>query len=369
MTYEEAVEKLFNTRLFRNKTKGPRLTRSLLALLGDPDLAFDSVQVAGSNGKGSVATLLAGALEAAGKRVGLFTSPHLDSFCERISVNGELITQNEVAEGLSYLFPLAENAELTFFDYTTLLALHHFSEKKVDVALLEVGLGGRLDATSVVTPILTVITSICLEHTEILGETMEEIAMEKAGIFKKGVPAVIGPTVPKEVVAPAASSLGCSLYAVSGHFPSFEEENRAIATAACKSLTVSLPIVDRIPPCRFEEVQPEVILDVAHNPQALRRLFEQMELRYPARAIRVVAGFGRHKDVRACLEVIGRSASCYHLVYPNHERAADPREFGFEASTSVEETVRAARLQAKSNGEILLICGTFYLMNEARSCL
>lgn len=190
MNYTEALDWLFNVRRFGpDRTLEP--TRHALRLLGDPQLGFKSIHVGGTNGKGSTSAMIASMLGAAGYRVGLFTSPHLERFTERIKVDGEEIPEEDVTRLLGLIRPvfeemLGQGMPLRFFDIVTALCFMYFQERRVDFAVLEVGLGGRLDATNVVDPLVSVITNIGLEHTEILGDTLELIAGEKAGIIKPG---------------------------------------------------------------------------------------------------------------------------------------------------------------------------------------
>jgi len=196
VNYDEALDWLYNVRRFGPKrTLGP--TRHVLKLLGDPQEGFNSIHVGGSNGKGSTSAMIASILEAGGSRVGLFTSPHLEEFIERVKVDDMEIPREDAARLLTEIRPLFEEMlglpepmPLRFFDIVTAMAFLYFREKAVDYAVLEVGLGGRLDATNVVDPLVSVITNIGYEHTNILGDTLPEIAGEKAGIIKQGRPLV-----------------------------------------------------------------------------------------------------------------------------------------------------------------------------------
>lgn len=167
-------------------------THDLLAALGDPHRSFDVVHVGGTNGKGSVSALVASVLRRSGHRVGLYTSPHLVRFAERIQVDGAPVTDNQLIEWAEEVVPEVEAREATFFEAATVLAFHAFARSKVDIAVVEVGLGGRLDSTNVVEPLVTTITNIGLDHAHYLGDTLDAIALEKAGIIKPGVPIVTG---------------------------------------------------------------------------------------------------------------------------------------------------------------------------------
>ncbi|MEX0601779.1 MAG: Mur ligase family protein, partial [Bacteroidota bacterium] len=199
-TYPETVRFLY--RLQRSGMKfGLAGIHRLLDGLDNPERRFPAVHIAGTNGKGSTASIIASILSAAGYRTGLYTSPHLVDFRERIRINGKPIPKRDVVRLAGMLRPAIRKHKSTFFESVTALAFRYFAEKNVDVAVVETGLGGRLDATNVVNPVLTVITSISREHTEFLGNTLTSIAREKAGIIKPGVPCVVGVLPRKAVVA------------------------------------------------------------------------------------------------------------------------------------------------------------------------
>ncbi len=189
--------------------------------LGDPHTCYPVIHVAGTKGKGSVAALCASALQAAGYKVGLYTSPHLDDYAERIQINTQNIPHEALISRVDELKPLIESIpELTTFEITTGLAFDHFARQGVNAAVIEVGLGGRLDATNIVTPLVTVITSISYDHTQILGDTLAKIAYEKAGIIKSGVPVVMYPQVDetRQVFEQVAQERGCRLISVEREF-------------------------------------------------------------------------------------------------------------------------------------------------------
>jgi len=207
MSYQETIDYLFGLQKHGIKF-GLSNSIQLMGLMGDPQRRFQSVHIAGTNGKGSTAAFLAGMLRAAGYRVGLYTSPHLVSFTERIRINGVPITEERVvglAERVRARYENVRSAEggpltPTFFEVTTAMAFTCFAEEQVDIAVVEAGMGGRLDSTNVIAPLVSVITNIDLEHTEFLGTTVGLIASEKAGIIKPGVPVVTGAVQP-EVLA------------------------------------------------------------------------------------------------------------------------------------------------------------------------
>lgn len=348
---------------------GLERVRTVDSLLGSPSRQFASVQVAGTNGKGSVTTKIARALEANGKKVGLYTSPHIHTYHERIQVNGRPISEERADIILKKIISSTE-IQLSYFELLTLLAFCYFAEEKVDFAVLETGLGGRLDATNIVTPVLSVITSIDKDHLPYLGETLEVIAHEKGGIIKPGIPALLGPHVkPLHVFEKIAEEAKSPLFQVLGAFAHYEEENQAIARNAL--FLLPFPLEKKaietgllaVPPCRFEilsDENPLVILDVAHNPDGLKRTFERLSYSFPEKKVRVVASFSADKAVEDSLAVINEHAVEVHRTYTDHIRllqVGDP---------SLKNTLERAYLLAKENGEILLVCGTFFIMHQVR---
>lgn len=350
-----------------------------------------------------------------------------------MQVDFEPISEAGVEELLPEIFRVCEERGIraTFFEITTALAFKYFSERKVDAIVLEVGLGGRLDSTNIVTPTLSVITSIGLEHTRILGDTIEEIAVEKAGIVKDGKPVIIGPCVPRDVVYNIARDRNADFYTSDELTPKwskdteeddeesssavdFDEENSRIATAAL-TLLQRMNAVDiraehmkegiaQRPPCRFEQttictntnettisgesskfadIEVEVVLDVAHNPSAFKQLVSKLEMNYPNKSKRMVIGFSRDKDIQKCIEYIFSAvkSSGIHLVQAAHPRAATLEQI-IEAAPSLIEgahqdvsdrsitsQVRKALKLAAEQDEVLVVCGSVFLMAEAREAL
>lgn len=349
MKYQEIIDYLSS--LNRLKALKTDLTRplSIAKQLGHPEKQFPSVHIAGTNGKGSVAYKMATVLANNGYRVGLFTSPHIDTYRERIQINGELISEEEVIRGLKKILPLFQDP--TFFEVTTLLALDYFAEKEVDIAIIEAGLGGRLDATNIITPLVSIITSIGLDHAPILGSTLEEIAREKSGIIKKGSPVVIG----RSAFYDSMVQEGSPLYVV-------KDDSTAIARKALSLLPFTIEEttgVTKNPPCRYEKYG-DVILDVAHNPPALVRLFERVEKEYPHRNIHVLFGIARDKDRDSILEVIRHYACSIAFLAIDH-----PRLHSFESRVPVEEALERARRA----GGVIVGTGSFYIMKELKLLL
>ncbi|WP_162180782.1 folylpolyglutamate synthase/dihydrofolate synthase family protein [Neochlamydia sp. EPS4] len=361
----------------------------LQRVLDFPASHYQCIHIAGSNGKGSVTTKIAKALEAEGHRVGLFTSPHISTFRERVKINGQLIDEETTKTLLDKIFTKIANEQIpaTFFEITTALALAYFAQKKVEYAVLEAGLGGRLDATNIVIPRLSIITSISLEHTEYLGQTVEEIAKEKAGIIKPGVPVIIGPRVPRPVIEEIAKLQNSPLTQVAGNFSNFDEENSAIARAALQTLAVSENSLQlglkALPACRLELVcqAPPTLLDVGHNPDGLIHLFKAIRQKYPHMPLRIMFGLSKTKDVEGCLRVLKEYGEHFHLVEASNGRGIEVGvlyqkmiEHHFPLSSisidaTISYTTQKALLLAKQNRQVLIICGTFFIMREVRASL
>ena len=387
-----------------------------------------SVHVTGTNGKGSVVVKLAAALSAQGLRVGAYTSPHLSTFRERIAVDGRLISEDDVVRLVPALLSAAGSARLqpTLFELCTALALAHFHQAAVDVAVVEVGLGGRLDATNVLQPRLAVLTSIGLEHADVLGPTTDDICREKCGIIKAHTPVVVGATVPLSVVRPIAAPLRAEVLVVDGGpWRTFDEENRAIARRCLAQLrkddaiqaamrarrlhwdeAVAERALSSRPSCRYQALtiprlpaagersfslssisSVDVLLDVGHNPAAISRLMAQLRSDYPERPVRAVFGVSHGKDVDGCLALLMAHCSHVHLVQARSPRAAPIAELQDAARRvrlssasarqadvvvheggDVERTVAHA-LRLCEADELLLICGSFFIFREARAGL
>ncbi|POM63750.1 Folylpolyglutamate synthase [Phytophthora palmivora] len=436
-TYELLLQRLYQVNRFSAVKLGLENMQKLNAAFGDPASQFEIVHVAGTNGKGSVAFKVAKALERSGHKTGLFVSPHVACFRERVQINGQLISESEVCEALSEIFNISAQLRIpaTFFEITTMLAFMHFAKQGVDCVVLETGLGGRLDSTNIVTPALSVITSIGLDHTRILGNTREAIAREKAGIIKPNVPVVVGPNTPVNVMMEFAARNNAPLARVplqADFDEDYNAENTAIARVACvqlnalhtspagsasgsKHLHVDLmnervnAALESRPPCRFQvlhmirpnskERKVTVVLDVAHNPQAIDKLVGLLKKQFPAKKFRFVCGFSADKAINKVLNKITgvvrdslpdendeELQARIHLVKANHPRGASLEEvnlalasattegekaYQYETISTIKEGVNAALAasRASSDDEVVVVCGSVFLMAEARQAL
>lgn len=356
-SYSSKLERLFQ----REAKWGLDALREVSKRYGEPHRQYKTVHIGGSNGKGSVATKIAKALEKEGYKTGLYTSPHLSCFRERIRINGQMISEDEVVR----LLPDGE--EGSFFELTTLLMFRWFAEQKVDYGVIEVGLGGRLDATNLILPEVATVTSISLEHTEILGSTLEEIAFEKGGIFKPGVPAVVGP---RADFYPNADK-------VTGCFKNYDEENSAIARRVLEKLSISQSSIQYglsfRPPCRFEQVRPQVILDVAHNPDGFNELTRSLK----GTKVHVVLALSKTKDIETCLQIMNPFALSYIATEATNGRGLEAEELkqkiiasGFPASdvTAIKPPAMALQAALQKKG-LVLVTGTFFIMADVRKHL
>ena len=412
MTYAEAVARIQALRGGEHAGMRPGLERieGLLAALDNPERGYTLVQVAGTNGKGSAAAMIAAMLKAAGRRTGLYTSPHLVSFRERIRVNGEPIAEDDVVDGIEALGTLVARLGATMFEATTALALDHFARQGVEVAVLEVGLGGRLDATTVGAPAVSAITRIDLDHQAILGPTLAAIAGEKAAIIRSGL-AVSAAQAPEAaaVVEARARAAGVPLLVegrdlgvvvgrrdLEGQWITctgpgwtlsdlelallgvYQPSNALVAVAAARALGVGeaairtgLRTVQW--PGRFQVFggDPCVVLDGAHNPAGARALAASVRVFVPDRPLTLVLGVSDDKDARGMLaelaplarRVIATAASNPRALAPGALAAHAPPRVAVETAPSVAEALALA--VAPPRHPIICVAGSLFVVGEA----
>ncbi|MFT5528274.1 MAG: dihydrofolate synthase/folylpolyglutamate synthase [Pirellulaceae bacterium] len=365
---------------YRSSEFGLDRMRQLLAMLGDPHLRLPAIHVAGTKGKGSCSTMISAALTACGKRVGLYISPHLEMLEERFNIDGQNCTADDLVELMQTVQPVVEKMESdgrrpTFFEVTTALAFLYFSQQKVDLAVLEVGLGGRLDSTNVCQPIVTVITSISFDHMRELGDTLPEIATEKAGTIKPGVPVVTGVTEPESLAAIERIALqhkapvlkmgvdfgyeylGATLdgNGLSAEFNYWERAGGAIGSLEniqfgmagqhqASNAAVAIQVMSQLrtlgQPVELAEIrkglaqarcaarievakeQPLVILDSAHNLASVRALVNVIQEALPGREGILVFAANRDKDVFSMVrELLPAFSKCVVTTFDNSPRA------------------------------------------------
>lgn len=350
---------------------------SVFNKLNSPSNGYPTIHVAGTNGKGSVCLKIAAVLQAAGWKVGLYTSPHLISFYERIMINQICIQPLEVERYLLDLFRLDPN--LNFFEYTTLMALQYFADQKVDIAVIETGLGGLLDPTNIITPTLSIITSISKDHEAILGGSLEEIAFQKAGIIKPKIPVVLGPRADFLTIRKQAEICQSPLYLVTTHQPFYDDENNAIAKQGLDIIAKKFKL-DSIhiqkglsirPACRFEQ-RGNLILDVAHNPDAMERLLQAYQLHFSSDPFTVIIGMSVDKDIESSLKILTKKADHLYLVESKNYRSVNKYQMGaileklsfFHFSYPL--SIAHALKEALSTQGRVLVCGSFYIMEEVK---
>lgn len=386
MRYEAILHKLYQIATQKKVALGLEVIKSAYEIMGRPAECYPTIHIAGTNGKGSVATKLAEIFRISGYRVGLYTSPHIDSYRERIQVDGQWISKSDAVDILQEIFNrLDQNTiSLTFFEYTTILSLLYFQRKKVDIAIIETGLGGRLDATNLITPILSVITTISLDHTDYLGSTIDDIAQEKAGIIKAGIPVVIGPKAYHDSIKQQAFDKKCEIAYVSGCSTDFfDHENQQIVKECIQILSKSYVFsqigiqegIYKRPPCRFSVKiygEETCVFDVAHNPEALGALSRELRKQFPGKLFRFLINFSSSKDTYSCLKVITNIAHHVHIVPSSHARIASVKQIvqglnllcyrNYSCHPSMKDAVKVAR----QNTEVVVVTGSFYIMSEVQ---
>jgi dihydrofolate synthase/folylpolyglutamate synthase len=392
-------------------------TLALCAHLGDPHRQFPSVHVAGTNGKGSVSHMLAAIAQAAGLKVGLYTSPHYKDFRERIKVNGQLMSRKAVVDFVANNRDALEQIQPSFFEATVAMAFDHFAREKVDLAIVEVGLGGRLDSTNVINPLLSVITNISYDHMDMLGDTLPLIAAEKAGIIKSGVPVVIGEshaetmpvfidraqamdspivfadqrvrvneqpsdapahsrfdvwvdgvlTYPNLLVEAAGPYLPANLTTLLEawhHLPQVSETAMRHGLAHLQSLTRYMGR------WQFIGDHPVILCDSAHNEAGLRSAFSRI-CTMPCRNLHVVTGFVQDKDLGKALPLFPTQAR-YYFAKADIPRGLDAAALRLQASSyglhgrayrSVKYALRAAR-RAASPDDLIVVIGSIFVVAE-----
>jgi dihydrofolate synthase/folylpolyglutamate synthase len=393
---------------------------ALMDALGNPQTKYPVIHVAGTKGKGSVSALAASALSAAGRRTGLYTSPHLLDYCERIQIDGQPIPHADLAALVDEIRPAVARVEkLTTFEITTALGFLYFARRNVAAAVIEVGLGGRLDATNVVMPKVSVITSLSYDHMAVLGNTLAKIAAEKAGIIKRGVPVVSAPQkdealevllrLAAERDAPLTligrdinfkpishsldgqaleltddlrrSTLSLQLPLLGAH----QVENAAIAYAALKDsgLDISDPAIRdgfaRVRwPARFEVVrrEPPVIFDSAHNQDSFARLCQALDDYFPGRAVYLIFGASEDKNIPGMFAEIAPRLKRLLVTKSAHPRALEPeaiqalaRQAGIpnEAAVPVAAALGRALEMSEKDGSIVLSAGSMFVTAEVMS--
>jgi len=425
MTYAEAVQFLFDLRMFGARF-GLETTRRLAELAGNPHERLRFIHVAGTNGKGSTCAMLESIYRASGLRVGMFTSPHLVSFAERIQVNRQMISEADVARLVAELReqsragvpPASSPASAaqggttmdrrdacpTFFEFVTVMALRYFAQQRCDLVIWETGLGGRLDATNIVTPLASVITNIGFDHQQWLGDTLDKIAAEKAGIIKPGVPVITAaePGCGLETIAAAAQQkdslltvidrndaqgalLDAAKLPLAGHH---QRLNAALAVATVRAVAPQIPVAQDLMLAGLSRVQwpgrmqliktpsgQTLLLDGAHNEASARALAESFRQLFPDVRPTLILGVLEDKDWGSIARTLAPLASRLLLAPVNSARSLSPdrllpacKEANPEAAVEVCASLAEA-LYRSANDPFVVVTGSLYLVGEATELL
>lgn len=394
-------------------------TIRLMNALNNPQNSFKTIHIAGTNGKGSVSHMLAAILQEAGYNTGLYTSPHLVDFRERIRVNGKMIEQQYVVDFVEQNKDLFDEIEPSFFEATMAMAFNYFAFKNVDVAIIEVGLGGRLDSTNIIQPELSVITNISFDHVGFLGDTLDKIAFEKAGIIKNNTPVVIGEALPetRPVFVSKAENENAPIYfaeeLIQVLFKSGENDKMIVSTSDNRNFTVGLTgnyqlkniattliSIEQLKLLDFKisdvslqsglenvvkltELQgrwqviqqsPKVVADTGHNVAGITYVVEQLKNELFI-TLHFVIGMVNDKDINAVLSLLPKNAM-YYFTQANVQRAqpaialkdmAEKFELNGRAYNSVKEAVETAIQNAKPN-DLVFIGGSNFVVGEALNC-
>ena len=416
--YSKTLDRIYNLRGGIIDLRLDRMDRAL-ALFDHPEKTFPSFHIAGTNGKGSTAAMLHRCLCSAGYRTALYTSPHLVSFTERMRVMEKEITPDEVVELVHEIWHRMDeaNLSLTFFEIVTVMAFLHFSRRQIDLAVIEVGLGGRFDATNVVRSIVSVVTTISKDHEAFLGSDIASIAREKGGIIKRGVPVVCG-ALPREavkVIKKIADANQTTIYRLGEHFTlklksggafdykgakwnlpqmsvalhgAHQIRNAAVATAALEIVSHQFPVSEQALrsglqnvswPGRMEVMltDPTVIIDGAHNGEGIRVLVDELRILRSDRRIRMLFAVMADKDWRFMLHALAEVVDEIVLTRVSQlERSADPVQLEKEISGKMRTWVMPDPslavdflLQSAASNDLVVITGSLYLLGEIRPML
>ncbi|MCH3884606.1 bifunctional folylpolyglutamate synthase/dihydrofolate synthase [Tenacibaculum aquimarinum] len=401
MTYQQTLDWMFAQLPMyqrQGKTAFKKDLTNIIAFskeLGFPEKEFKSIHVGGTNGKGSTSHMLASILQEAGYKVGLYTSPHLKNFTERIRINGKEIPKSKVSSFIKKHKEFLENQQLSFFEMTVGMAFNYFAEEKVDIAIIEVGLGGRLDSTNIITPEVSVIINIGLDHTQFLGETLPEIAFEKAGIIKENIPVVIGEyqREVKDVFLAKAKECQSEIIFASEEIKesyktdllgSYQQKNVKTAATAIQQLkefkvshkNIKTGLLNVVKNTNLKgrwqilQEKPMVICDTAHNKEGLKYTLEQLQ-QQEREHLHIVLGVVSDKDLDAVLPLFPKKAT-YYFCKPNIPRGLDEGvletnalKFSLkgESFSSVNEAYKEALLSAGKE-DIIYLGGSTFVVAE-----
>lgn len=427
MNYQDTIEYLYSQLPMFSRI-GPSAykkdlhnTLALCNSLGNPHQKFKSIHIAGTNGKGSTSHMLAAILQEAGYKTGLYTSPHIKDFRERIRINGEMIDKDFVVDFVARTRIVSDEISPSFFELTVAMAFDYFATEKVDIAVIETGLGGRLDSTNVISPVLSVITNIGYDHVNILGTTLPEIAGEKAGIIKSNTAVVIGETVAETlpVFLKKANEMNAAIhFAAEEYVAGYAESSGSMLICdvqnksnnstgkfkldlagmyQAKNLCTVLSTVDLLKKADFNitdevlhhalqhvkkltglrgrwdiiQANPTVILDVGHNEDGLKQVLQQLQADYPASRYHFIIGFVNDKDISKLLTLFPKQSNYYFtnahipraLPYGTLQELAAQNSLLGEGYDDVNDAIKAAKENADEK-DVLMVCGSFFIIAE-----
>ncbi|MFP4529213.1 MAG: bifunctional folylpolyglutamate synthase/dihydrofolate synthase [Candidatus Kapaibacterium sp.] len=419
----EILDWLYSLQRFGIKP-GLERTLALAEYCGNPHRRFRSIHIAGTNGKGAVASLMASSLMESGLRTALYTSPHLVQFNERMRINDDLITDDEMFRLAEMLRPRAIEIGATFFEITTVMAFKWFAERGAEVAVVETGMGGRFDSTNILQPEVSVITPVDLDHREYLGETIEEIAFEKAGIIKPGAPVVIAPgnLRVRDIFIDKAAETGSEIIFAENIFnyniPKFRRDMSIVLDINSESINIdnltvgmagrhqpeniitAIAALNALPNGIAPKEQdirrgmentprntgyrgrlelfhsdPPIVIDSGHNPAAIESLIESLGLHRPGERWHLIFGAMKDKDIGRVLEILAPICDSISAVRPNIGRAAAPEVIAIFAKNAgfseiyVSNDLSGAIASGAAWGRPMLIAGSFYMAGEAIGAL
>ncbi len=430
MTYQQTLHYLYNklplySKVGRRAYKADlKNTIALCKFLGNPERKLKCVHIAGTNGKGSTSHMLAAIYQQAGYKTGLYTSPHLWDFRERIKVNGEMISESFVINFVEEIREFSEQINPSFFELTFAMALDFFADANTDIAIIETGLGGRLDSTNIITPQLSIITNIGYDHMDILGDSLEQIAFEKAGIIKQNIPVLVGESneITKPVFFQKSQETNSGLFSskdlfevklvssqidqlvvaaknkmtkqtseysldLNGHY---QQKNVRTALAAIQTLQKQFPVEEEIISNALSKVKtltglfgrwevietsPMVVLDVAHNKDGFAELLEQVKL-IPYQQLHIIIGLVKDKRIENVLALLPLDAIYYFTraqiprALPEKDLKELAMKYGLtgEIFPDVNKAIYASKLQAGVN-DLILVCGSVFVIGEVETLI
>lgn len=378
-TYNDAVKLLTSVGKFHISLGLDRMFK-IMDLLGNPQDKLNCIHVAGTNGKGSVCAILSSILTCAGQKVGLYTSPHIFKYTERIQICGKPITDDDFVKYVFEISDLADknNIDLTEFEVLTAVMFKYFYDNDVDVAVLETGLGGRFDATNIIKRNLcSIITHVDFDHTERLGNTIDKIASEKAGIIKPNCPCIVFEG--REVYRDVTDELGSLLLMVAPFAPtteltlkgSYQQENLSLALAAIEEVfpEISRAVIDeglrRVKhPCRFQYIEDKnLIIDGAHNPNGINSLRQSLDMYYPNTNRRFIFGCLKNKDYTKMVQSLFMQGDEIYFYHFKHQNSCPVQELQKVCPFESKELTPNTQIDF-NDGHLNIICGSFYMISE-----